>query len=93
MASVNVAVPEELLDLLKQSQLGARPLAEQIRFALAAHLLQEGVISAGRAAEIAGEPRAVFESLLGAMGISPVRHDSASYDAERRALDAAQHSA
>lgn len=75
MESVEIGIPEELLELLKRSRLGQRPVQEQVRIALAIHLLQEGVISAGKAASIAGEPRANFELLLAEMGIPAVRYD------------------
>ncbi len=83
MQTVAVDIPEELLILLKQSRLGSRPAADQVRIALAIHLFQEGVISVGKAAEIAGEPRAPFELLLGEIGIPPVRYDREDYQRDR----------
>lgn len=76
MQTVGVDIPEELLGLLKRSRLGDRPVPEQVRIALAIHLLQEGVISAGKAAEIAGQPRAAFELLLAEMGIPAMRYET-----------------
>lgn len=90
MPAVEIDIPEELLKLLDQSRLGGRAVVEQVRVALAIHLFQEGVISAGRAAEIAGESRSEFELLLGEMGIPPVRYDTADYLRESRALERAQ---
>ena len=75
METVEVGVPEEVLALLKRSRLGDRPVQEQVRSALAIHLFQEGVISVGKAASIAGEPRANFELLLAGMGIPAVHYD------------------
>jgi predicted HTH domain antitoxin len=86
MKTVKIDVPEDLLALLKQSRLGGRPQAEQVRLALAIHLFQEAVISIGKAAELAGEPRASFELLLGEMGIPPVRHDETTYEREWEAI-------
>lgn len=86
MQTIGVEIPEELLALLKRSRLGDRPVAEQVKVALAIHLLQEGVISTGKAAEISGEPRASFELLLGEMGIPVLRYDVADYDREREAI-------
>ena len=57
MATIAVEVPEELVVLLRRSRLGSRPAADQVRTALAIHLFQEGVVSVGQAAELAGEPR------------------------------------
>lgn len=74
MKTKRVDVPEEVLSLLKESKLGQRPLADQVKAALAIHLFQEGIISVGKAAEIAGEPRATFELMLGEMGIPAVRY-------------------
>ena len=91
MPSIGVEIPEELVKLLQLSRLPDRPVAEQVRIALAAHLLQEGVISAGKAAEIAGQSRAEFELLLGQMHIPPVRYDTADYAREREALQRLRH--
>ena len=79
MATRTVEVPEEILALLRQSRLGDRAEADQVRMALAILLFQQGVISVGRAAELAGEPRATFELLLGEIGISPVRYSLQDY--------------
>ncbi len=86
MKTVRIEVPEDLLALLKHSRLGARPQADQVKLALAIHLFQEAVISIGKAAELAGEPRASFELLLGEMGIPPVRYDEAAYEREWEAI-------
>jgi len=75
METVEIGLYEELLTLLKRSRLGDRPVQEQVRIALAIQLLQEGVISTGKAASIAGEPRANFELLLAEMGIPALRYD------------------
>lgn len=71
MQTTEVEIPQEVLTLLKGSPLSDRPVADQVRVALATHLFQEGIISVGKAAAIAGEPRATFELLLGEMGIRP----------------------
>ena len=83
MATVEVEIPEELLTLLQQSRLGNRPIEDQLRIALAAHLLQEGVISTGKAASISGEPRAAFEALLSEMGIASSRYDVSEYQEDK----------
>lgn len=79
MANTTVEVPDEVLALLGRSRLGHRERDRQVQLALAIHLFQEGLISVGRAAELAGEPRATFELLLGELGIPPARLDEADF--------------
>ena len=86
MTTRTIDVPEDILVLLRQPRLGGRAEAEQVRMALAIHLFQQGVISVGRAAELAGEPRATFGLLLGEMGIPPVRYDLEDYQADVEAI-------
>jgi predicted HTH domain antitoxin len=90
MTTRKVEVPEELLALLRGSRLGTRTEAVQVKLALAIHLVQEGIVSVGRAAELAGEPRAVFELLLGELGIPAVRYDEGDYDQEWSAIERAR---
>lgn len=86
MSATDVQIPQELLDLLKRSRLATRPVADQVRVALAIQLLQEGVISIGRAAEIAQESQRGFEKLLAEMGIPTVRYDMSDYERELEAV-------
>ena len=86
MQTVEVDIPEELVKLLKQSRLGDRSVAEQVRAALAIQLFQEGVISVGKAASIVGEPRATFEELLAEMGIPALRYDVEDYRQDMETL-------
>ena len=86
--TVEVDIPEEIVALLKKSKLGDRPIAEQLRIALAIHLLQEGVISTGKAASIAGEPRAVFELLIADLGLPAVTYTVADYESDKKTLAA-----
>jgi predicted HTH domain antitoxin len=81
MATTTIDVPDELLALLQRSRLGGRARDAQVRAALAIHLFQEELVSAGRAAELAGEPRAAFELLLAELGIPPARLEEADYRA------------
>lgn len=90
MATATIEVPENLLALMAQSRLGSRPLSEQIQVALAIHLFQEGVVSVGKAAELAAEPRPSFERLLADMGIPPVRYDAADYEQDLLGIAAAE---
>jgi predicted HTH domain antitoxin len=84
-----IELPDELLTLLKQTRLGTRPEAEQVRLALAIHLFQEGLVSIGKAAELASEPRIAFELLLRDLGIPVVRYDEAEYERDLRGMAAA----
>lgn len=90
MASTTVEVPEEVLGLLRQSRLGGRPEAEQVRVALAIHLLQEELVSLGRAAELAGEPLANFQLLLANLGIPAIQFDRVDLAEDLRNLDNAR---
>lgn len=85
-----VEVPEELLDLLQRSRLGSRSGADQVKTALAIHLFLEGLISIGKAAELAGEPRVDFEWLLVEMGLPTVRYDLADYEQDQRGITEAE---
>ena len=86
MQTRTIDVPEEILRLLEGSRLGKRPDADRVRIALAIHLFQEDVISLGRAAELAGEPRVDFEWLLVQMGIPTVHYDVSDYEQDLRGL-------
>lgn len=90
MSTVQIEVPDELLELLRQSRLGTHELPDQLRIALAIQLLQEGVITAGKAASIAGEPRATFELLLADMGIPSLRYDVNDYRQDLEAFEQAR---
>jgi predicted HTH domain antitoxin len=79
MATTTIDVPDELLALLQRSRLGGRARDAQVRIALAVHLSQQGLGSVGRAAELAGAPRASLELLLGELGVPPARIDEADY--------------
>lgn len=90
MKTRKIDVPEELLDLLQRSRVGTRAGADQVKAALAIHLFLEGVVSIGRAAELAGIPRVEFEWLLREMGLPTVRYDLADYEEDLRGLAAAE---
>jgi predicted HTH domain antitoxin len=79
MKTATVELPEYILALLAQSRLGDRAQSDQVRIAVAIHLFQEGVISIGKAAELAGEPRISFERFLASIGIAPVQYDEEMY--------------
>ena len=76
----------KILRLLAGSRLGNRPEADRVKIALAIHLFQEGVVSIGKAAELAGEPRASFEWFLVQMGIPTVRYELSGYEEDLRTI-------
>jgi predicted HTH domain antitoxin len=79
MKTATVELPEDILALLSQTRLGDRPQSDQVRIAIAIHLFQEGVISIGKAAELAGQSRIDFERFLAEIGIAPVQYDEEMY--------------
>lgn len=89
MKTKTVEVPEDVLALLKQSRLATRSEAGQVRIALAIYLFKEGSISIGKAAEIAGEPRATFELLLASLGIPVAIVGEQEYYRQMRAIEEA----
>lgn len=90
MKSKTIDVPEELLGLLQRSRLGSRASPDQVRAALAIHLYIEGLVSIGKAAELAGVPRVEFEWLLVEMGLPTVRYDLADYEQDLSGLAEAE---
>lgn len=86
MSTQQVDVPEELLALLQGSRLAARDTTGQVKAALAIHLFLEGLVSIGKAAELAGVPRVEFEWLLVEMGLPTVRYDLADYEQDLNGL-------
>ena len=93
MQTRRVGVPEELFERLERSRLGRRSAADQVKIALAIHLFLEGLISIGKAAELAGQPRVDFEWLLSQMGLPIARYDLADYEQDLRGIaEAERHS-
>ena len=90
MATATVEVPEELLRLLKRSGLAKRSEADQVAAALAIHLFLEGIISIGKAAELAGEGRLEFESLVASMGLPVVQYELADCEQDARGFAEAE---
>ena len=86
MRTATIEVPEDVLTLLAQTRLGDRPRSDQVRIALAIHLFQEGIISVGKATELAGEPRIGFERFLAELGIPSVQYDEEMYEQDQRGL-------
>lgn len=90
MQTFEMQIPDELAELMKRSKLGDRAPADQVRIALAIQLFQEGVISVGKAAEIAGEPRVAFELFLNEIGIPTVFYDEQAYEQDLRGIAEAE---
>lgn len=90
MKTRTIDIPEELLDILKRSRLGTKSGTDQVRAALAIHLFLEGLVSIGKAAELAGEPRVEFEWLLAEMGLPTVQYEVSDYEEDLRGLAEAE---
>jgi predicted HTH domain antitoxin len=86
MATKTIDVPEELLALLQRCRLGRSAEADRVKAALAIHLFMEGLVSIGKAAELAGVPRIDFEWLVCEMGLPTIRYDEADADQDRQGL-------
>ncbi len=84
MQTRSIAVPMELLHLLERSRVGTRPADDQVKLVLAIHLFLEGLVSIGKAAELAATPRVEFEWLLVELGIPTVRYDLTDYEQDVR---------
>ncbi len=90
MRTKQIDVPEEILSLLEESRLGPRTSADRVKAALSIHLFLEGLISIGKAAELADVPRVEFEWLLVSIGLPTVRYELADYDDDLRGLAEAE---
>jgi predicted HTH domain antitoxin len=86
MQTKRVAIPDEILDLLHGSRLGERSATDQVKIALAIHLFLEGLISIGKAAELATMPRLEFEALLVTMGLPVVQYDLSGYEQDLQGI-------
>jgi predicted HTH domain antitoxin len=90
MSTQQVDIPEELLSFLGESRLATRDTAAQVRAALALHLFLDGVVSIGKAAELAEVPRLEFEELIVEMGLPTVRYDLSDYEDDIRSFAEAE---
>jgi predicted HTH domain antitoxin len=68
MIQITFEVPEGVLAALHQTQ---REFTNELRLAAAVKWYEQGALSQGRAAEIAGLSRAEFIDALGRFGVSP----------------------
>jgi predicted HTH domain antitoxin len=90
MQTKTVDVPEEMLELFRGSRLGERSATEQVKIVLAIHLFLEGLISVGKAAELAAVPRLEFEALLVEMGLPIVQYDLVDFDQDLQGISEAE---
>lgn len=90
MANTTVDLPQEVLTLLAQSRLRDRTVDEEVRVAVAIHLFLEGLVSIGKAAELAGEPRLAFERQLVELGLPTVRYELSDYTADLEGIAEAE---
>lgn len=79
MSSLTIELPDNLFVALQRSP---RELAKDVRLAAAIDWYHRGLISQGRAAEIAGIPRADFIDALAARKIEVVQVDLEALDRE-----------
>ena len=73
MSTVTIAIPEELLAALHRSP---DEIEAEVRLAAAVEWYRRGLISQGRAAEIAGVPRADFINALAERRVDVVQLDA-----------------
>jgi predicted HTH domain antitoxin len=85
-----VDVPDEILGLLQGSRPSGRSEADQVKVALGIHLFLEGLVSIGKAAELAEEPRVDFEWLLVELGIPTAHYDLGEYERDQQGLAEAE---
>jgi predicted HTH domain antitoxin len=79
MSTLTIELPEDLNVALQRSP---RELAKDVRLAAAIDWYRRGLISQGRAAEVAGIPRADFIDALAVRKIEVVQVDLEALDRE-----------
>ena len=81
MKRITVELPEDVFSTLRRSP---DEVAQEVKLAAAIDWYRRGLVSQGRAAEIAGIPRADFIDALAARRIEPVQVDLEALDEEAR---------
>lgn len=87
---LDVHVPEELVELLSGTTLSSLPLDEQVRCALAMHLLLTRRVSLGRAAELAGLSYRAFWDLLVQLDLPVFAYGAKEYEVDVPSLEEAE---
>ena len=82
MVQMTIEVPEEALASLRKD---AQGFAREMLLAAAVKWFEIGLVSQGRAAEIAGLPRSEFIDALGRFGVSPFQYGADEIVAEASA--------
>ena len=83
MPQLNLEIPEELIQSLK---LPRDEVPARLKRELALRLYEKGLLSFGKARELAGMTRWEFSRLLGEEGI-PRHYDFEEFDRDMRALE------
>jgi predicted HTH domain antitoxin len=83
MAKVMIEVSEDLLDAMR---LPAQEASSRLRRELAVRLYEKGILSLGKAREMAGMTRWAFHELLGEEGI-PRRYDVQEFEEDLGTLE------
>ncbi|MGH2587890.1 MAG: UPF0175 family protein [Dehalococcoidia bacterium] len=86
MRTVKIELPDEVVQLLAATRLGEYPADKQVRIALALYLFERELISFGKAAELADEPRGPFQLLAAELGVPAVRYDLADHEQDVASL-------
>jgi predicted HTH domain antitoxin len=81
MKKVTVEFPGDVFSTLRRSP---NEVAQEVKLAAAIDWYRRGLVSQGRAAEIAGIPRADFIDALAARRIEPVQVDAEVLEEETR---------
>ncbi len=89
-AKLDVHVPEELVELLSGTTLSSLTLDEQVRCALAIHLLLTRRVSLGRAAELAGLPYRGFWDLLVQLDLPAFAYGAGEFEVDLPSLEEAE---
>jgi len=83
MAEVSIDIPADLAEAIK---LPPGELSARLRRELAIRLYEKGLLSFGKARELAGMPRWAFHDLLGEEGV-PCRYEEEELEEDLKTLE------